>query len=369
MQRRDFEDISVLYVWVLTSRRKSLWARVGNHVSFMILALAALILERGPFDLVLSTSPPLFVGVAGWLTARLRGVPHVLDVRDLWPDIAVAMGELDKPLLIRLSRALERRLYRGANAISAVTESFCSTISAVAGESSRVELIRNGTHPAFFGSSEDPNRIRKELGMSVTAATLRIAYVGNVGLPQGLMHLVVAAQILESQGLDFELWIVGAGPMRLRLEEASREQGVASVRFRDRVDQARARDWMVAADVLVVSLANVEMLGQFVPSKLYDSIATGRPVLLGAPQGEARGILEDSGAGMSYAPEDARALALHLSILAADLELRRRLGEAGESFARSSLDRDVQAQRMVNLIEDLTGRNAKRGSSCELSQS
>ncbi|MFP6641066.1 MAG: glycosyltransferase family 4 protein, partial [Myxococcota bacterium] len=275
VQRRDFEDISVLYVWVLTSRRKSLWARVGNHISFMILALAALIFERGPFDVVLSTSPPLFVGVVGWLTARLRGAPHVLDVRDLWPDIAVAMGELNKPVLIRLSRALERRLYRSANAISAVTESFCSTISAVTGESPRVELICNGTHPDFFASSEDPNRIRKELGMSVASRTLRIAYVGNVGLPQGLMHLVVAAQILESQGLDFEIWIVGAGPMRLRLEEASRQHNVASVRFRHRVDQVTARDWMIAADVLLVSLANVDMLGQFVPSKLYDSIATG----------------------------------------------------------------------------------------------
>lgn len=356
-QRRTWDGIPVIHTWVHATPRKTIWARVANHVSFFFAAILASRLVGGRIDVVLSTSPPLFAAAAGWAIARLRRAAHVLDVRDLWPDIAVAMGELRQPLWIRLSKRLEGALYRSADAVTAVTESFCATISAHRGPLAAVHLVRNGSEIRCFRHRGDIAAARSRVGLEGCEKRFVLAYVGNLGLAQGLGHVVEAAQLLAQADDRVQIVLVGSGPVEARLRQHAARSGLANLLFVPRVDQERAADWMAAADALLVSLANVEMLRQFVPSKLYDALAVGRPVLLAA-YGEARSILEASGGGIAYPPEDALALATAVRRLRGDPELRRRLGHDGAAYAREHCDRAQHARALVDILEDVVrGRN------------
>ena len=352
--RRTWEGIPVIYVWVFASPKKVLWMRVANHVSFLFTAVLASLCLRGRIDAVLSTSPPLFAGVAGWTLARLRGAAHVLDVRDLWPDIAVALGELQNSNWIRLSKRLERALYRSADAVTAVTASFRDTIAAQVPEHVSVHLIRNGSHPELFGSRGDAASTRLRVGLG-ECTDFVVAYVGNIGLAQGLDHVVDAAHLLVEAHEPVRIVLVGGGPLVSRLRERAASSCATNLSFVPRVDRERAADWMVAADALLVSLADVDMLRQFVPSKLYDALAAGRPVLLGA-NGEALRILEASGGGLMYRPEDASSLVDRVRRLRTDPELCRRLGRDGAAYAREHCDRAHHARAMVCVLEKVVGQ-------------
>lgn len=353
-QQRLWEGIPVHYVWVYASPKKVLWTRVANHVSFLLMAVLASLRLRGRVDVVLSTSPPLFAGAAGRAIARLRGSRHVLDVRDLWPDIAVAMGELRNPRWIGLSKWLERSLYRSADAVTAVTESFCATIAAQTSRPGAVHLIRNGSHPEYFGNRSPTACAGLRANLGAAANRFVVAYVGNLGLAQGLEHVVDAAGILAQANEPVLFVIVGSGPVEARLRARAAKLQLANLLFVPRVDQARAADWMAAADALLVSLADVDMLQQFVPSKLYDALAAGRPVLLGA-RGEAQRLLETSGGGTAYWPEDATSLVTAVRELRADPERSRRLGLQGAAFAREHCDRAQHARAMVAVLEAVAG--------------
>ena len=145
----------------------------------------------------------------------------------------------------------------------------------------------------------------------------------------------------------------GAGSIKARLEErTAATSGATNLRFVPRLDQEQAAVWMVAADALLVSLADSDMLQQFVPSKLYDALAAGRPVLLGA-RGEARRILAASGGGVAYQPEDAVGLASAVRRLCSDPEGCRRLGRDGAADARAHCDRAQHARAMVDVLESI----------------
>jgi glycosyltransferase involved in cell wall biosynthesis len=350
MTWRRWDGIPVLYVWVYASPKKGLWSRVGNHLSFLVSAVLASLALCARFDVVLSTSPPLFAGAAGRVIAGLRRAAHVLDVRDLWPDIAVAMGELRQPRWIGLSKRLERSLYRSADAVTAVTESFCSTIAAQVEHPAVVHLVRNGSEPGFFGQRDPATVAALRGGLGAAAAHFLVGYVGNLGIAQGLPHLVEAARLAAAASDPVHFVFVGTGPLQARLQARVAELQLPNVSFISRTAPDRAADWMAAMDALVVSLARVDMLEQFVPSKLYDALAAGRPVLLGA-RGESARILESSGGGRVYEPEDAAGLLDAVRALARDPKCCRRLGEAGARYARAHCDRAQHAQVMVGVLE------------------
>lgn len=142
------------------------------------------------FDCVVASSPPPFLGVSGWLLARFCGAPFILDVRDLWPGLAVALGELKSPVAIWGARRLEEFLYERADGIAAVTQPFCSEIRERLKSKKPVELVMNGTTEEFMLPADERNRLRQCLGWTDDFVVL---YAGNVGVCQGLEHLVEAA--------------------------------------------------------------------------------------------------------------------------------------------------------------------------------
>ena len=353
---RTYNGVPVTHTWVLADPKKRSLTRILFYVSFMLAAVAAAVRLRGRFDVVLATSPPLFVGLAGWAIAKLKRAKFVFDVRDLWPDLAVEMGELQNPRVIGLAKRMERFIYRHADGVTAVTESFCRDIRRTAETDVPVGLVMNGTTPEVFDREAEGAQLRKEMDWEDCFV---VTYAGNIGLCQGLDHIVEAAALLDQEAPRVLFVFVGEGPVRERLAQEAERRRLRNVQFIGRVPLEQAAAYMAASDVLLVPLAAEAIYQKFIPSKLFDSMAVGRPLLL-AVDGEARRVLDEAEAGLYYAPESGEALADGVRRLLDLPEQRQEMGRKGKAFVKKHFDRRVQASEMASFLETIAqGDEAK----------
>ncbi len=331
LQRRSLDRCAVTYVWAWPARSKSALSRLASYGSYAATAALTGSFAARP-DVILASSPPLSVGAVGSLLSRRHRSPWVLDVRDLWPQVAGELGKVSSRRALDAAAALERRLYRDAAAIVTTTEPFNVHIGRIT-EASKVTVIPNGTTREWMAMGEtdvDPAAVGLDPDRFVWT------YAGNVGLSQGLDVAVEAARRL---GSSFQLLILGDGASRPGLRRAAAAAPAGSVVFRDPLPPAEASRVMRASDALLVCLADKPALGKTVPVKLYDSAALGRPIVVAAP-GEPRRISEQTGAAMTVPPGDAGALAEAVRRLREDESMRRRLVGAAREFAAANLRED-----------------------------
>lgn len=331
----------VVHTWVKTKPNKRGFDRLAFYVSYMVSSTLAGVFTRSKFDLVVASSPPLFVGAAGLAIAAARRVPFVFDVRDLWPDVALAMGELRPGRAATLATKLERRLYRSAALVTCATSGFAQVIRSKCPKA-RVEVVPNGADLDSLHVAEDRAKLRKALEIE----GFTVGYVGNLGLAQGLTHILEAAYIAQRTDLEIKFLFVGEGPMKPALEAMAAERDLANVRFVGRQSQADAARYMKAMDALLVPLGANEIYRIFRPSKLFDSMALGRPVLLSVP-GESQAILEEARGGVYYEPESA------VGLVEAVKKLLNEPMDCSEAvdYVRTRYDRATIGQEFVQKIE------------------
>ena len=339
--RRTVNGVKARYVWVRASPRKTAINRMLFYGSYAAMATVVGSTLRRP-DAVLASSPPLPVAAAAALVATRHRVPWVFDVRDLWPEAAIVLGELSDGRVARLVERLERRLYRSAAAIVTVTEPFRGDIAAHVPDPGKITVITNGTTQDWL-----------DIGASaVDRASLSLpedrfiwAYAGNLGIAQGLEAAIDAAKIL---GDGYQLLLLGDGPVRDSLQRRAEGLSSGTVAFHGLVEPLVAARYLRAVDALLVPLDAQPALRKFVPSKLFDCCAVGRPVIVAAA-GESQRLVADAGAGIAVPPADAEALAGAVRRLHDDPALGAGLAEAGRAFASQHL-RERQVAKLEEVL-------------------
>jgi glycosyltransferase involved in cell wall biosynthesis len=338
------DGIRVLRCWVYAVPNQGVRRRGLDHLSFMLTALLFGLPRLGRVDVVIASSPTLFSALSAWLIAAVRGIPFVLEVRDLWPEAIVALGLLSsRSVTVRGLRMLARFLYARATRVVVVTESFADALAAQGVPRSKLAVIPNGADTAFFGSGS-PNGVALHGSFTVT-------YVGSHGVSHGLDAVLDAAAVLP----DVTFVLVGDGAERDRLVAERDRRELHNVIMKPSVAKSEVPPLYAQADVCLVPLRDVPLFDSFVPSKLFEVLAAGRPVV-GAVRGEARTILERSGGAIVVDPERGDQLAQAIERLRSDPELCVRLGRQGASFARAHYDRDALAARYLALLHDVTAR-------------
>jgi len=336
----------VLRVWVKTSRVKDQRSRLAFYGSFMTLATAVGPLA-GRADVVLATSPPLFTGLTGVALARMKRAPFVLDVRDLWPAAAEALEQIAGRAAFRVATSLERWLYRQAAAVVAVTRPFCDHVDRLRDRPPGTALIPNGTLDLFF----DVNGGSPRASLGVPDDAFVVTFAGTHGIAQALSPVLDAAAEVDDR---FHFVFVGEGPVKERLREEAAQRGLTNVHFYNQVPIGEIPGLLGASDALLVPLSGHPVFADFVPSKMIDFMAVGKPVILSA-SGESARLLDRAGAGLVVAPEDPHALADAAQWLANNPAKARAMGESGRAFARRRL-RIVQAERLEQVLLDVARR-------------
>lgn len=326
--------VVVRRLWVAASPHKTTMRRVGFYTSFAVGAGATL-LGSARFDVVLASSPPLPGALAAGAVARLRQTPFVLDVRDIWPAAAEALGELSSQRMIAALERAERWLYRASSSVTATTRPFCTHIDRIAGRPVSVH-VPNGALDELVALPYSPPPTRGFV----------VGYTGNLGIAQGLGIVFDAAERLREEDVRFVL--VGDGPLSAELRAERDRRGLRAVEIRPAVPVEEIGRVMQQCSALLVPLRDHPLLDDFVPSKLYDAMAVGRPAIVAA-RGEAAALVRASNAGIAIPSEDGPALADVVRTLARDPGRAAALGEAGRQAAHDHA-RSRQIERLETVL-------------------
>lgn len=339
------DGMRVLRCWLYAVPNRGVGRRGLDHLSFMLTSVLFGLPRLRKVDVVIASSPTLFSGLSGWVMSRIRGVPFVLEVRDLWPEAIVDLGLMRRgSFSVRVLESLARFLYYQAALVVVVTEAFAERLTVEGVPRSKIAVIPNGADTRFFAPRQN-DTARAELERN---GRFVVAYVGSHGLSHGL-HVVLDAAALQP---EVTYLLVGDGADRERLLQQRDRRGLRNVVMRPSVPKAEVPRVYAEADACLVPLRDVPIFETFVPSKLFEVLAAGRPVI-GAVRGEARQILERSGAALLVEPERGDQLAAAVERLRGDAGLCERLAQAGRSFAVQQYDRDALAQRYLELLQEV----------------
>jgi colanic acid biosynthesis glycosyl transferase WcaI len=347
-ERSDLEGIDVIRVWVKASPVKSFRNRMLFYLTYMISAsLAGLLLARGHYDLIYASSPPLFVGGAALTLSYLRRIPMLFEVRDLWPESAVALGELSNPRAVAWATRLEEACYRRARAIVVVTEGIRKRLLERGLVEDKIHLVPNGANVDLFRFDLPARqRMRQELELGEKFVVI---YAGIHGVAQGLETLVEAARRLQSEP-QVHILLVGDGPKKAELVELVSQYKLVNLTLLDEQPRAAIPALLSAADAAIIPLRKLEIFKGALPSKMFDSWACERPVLLSV-DGEARQVLNAAQGGLFVEPEDSDALAHAILELRRQPELVQRMGKNGRAFTEQHYSRQAQAEKLAEIMQ------------------
>ena len=349
-ERDTLDGIEVIRVWVKASPVKNFRSRMAFYLTFMFnAALAGVLLARGKYDLIYATSPPLFVGGAALAIRSLRRIPLVFEVRDLWPESAVALGELSNPRAISLAARLEEACYKRARAVVVVTRGIQSRLHERGLPAGKVHLIPNGANVSMFRYRPQGRvRIRGKLGLENKFVAI---YAGIHGVAQGLETLIEAARLLQNQP-EIHFLLIGDGPQKSAIANLARQYDLPNITLLPAQPRGRIPDYLSAADAALVPLRNVELFKGALPSKIFDAWACERPVLLSV-DGEARQIVKTVGGGIFIPPEDPEATAQAILSLRDHPAARVLMGARGRQYTVEHYSRRAQAEKLMGILENL----------------
>jgi glycosyltransferase involved in cell wall biosynthesis len=347
--RETMDGIHVVRVWSFLAPNRGVILRALDFASFAVSGFLAGVFQKP--DIIVATSPQLLAAVAGHLLARVKRCPWVFEVRDLWPESITAVGAMKEGFIMRNLRRLEKMLYEGAERIVTVTEPM------------RMRLVERGVPAEKVGvvpNGADLERLIPRIRNARLAARLHlegkfvVAYVGTLGLAQGLEVVIRAAALLGHSDIHF--LFVGEGARRADLVEMAKSLGVANVSFVGAVPSDAAIDYLALADAIVVSLKKSTVFDGALPSKIFEAAAMERPILLSA-RGISADLVRSYHAGLVVEPENPEALASAAMRLRSDAQLRESFRAGCNRLARQH-DRDRLASLMLAEIRSAVATTA-----------
>lgn len=350
----DFRGARVHRVWAFGSRgRDNFWRRMLTYGSFMVLGGLRALFLRGNFDMLVAVSP-LPNGVAGALVSRLRGIPLMFDVCDIWPDCAVAVGMMPpRGLLLRVAQWLESAVYRQSERIGVVTRGFTENLVAKGVPREKVRLLPDWVEPAIY----DETLVNREAVRAEFALDGRfvVSFLGNFGLIMGLEAILETARIIRQRDPDVLFLFVGKGVSRPMMEERIRRDGLDNVRIMPYQPRSRVPELLAASDALIVTYKRTPITLITVPSKIYEYMSIARPVVAGV-EGVIGEILREAGCGIVSEERNPSEMADAILRLKSDPELCRTMGQAGRRYAIEHFSFDkVAADYELAIMETAVG--------------
>ena len=352
-QRETMDGISVVRVWSFVTANSGFGLRVLDYLSFMVMAALAAPFLRRP-DVVIGTSPQFFTLPAAWFAAKIKRRPWILELRDLWPESVKTVGAMKDSLPIRLAERLEMFLYRSADRIVTVTHAFKRILAERGIDDGKIEVVTNGVDLSRYAPQPRDRALEAELDLE---GRLVGGYVGTHGMAHGLETLLDAAEIARSDPAlaDLVILFVGDGARRAELEASATARGLSNVRFAGGVPKADIARYWSLLDFSIVHLKDDPLFTTVIPSKIFECMGMGIPVLMGV-RGEALEIVEGSGSGVGFAPDDAQALVQRMREFALDPAKRAAIA-TGARDAAPAFDREALAMRMLGIIQDTAAAN------------
>jgi glycosyltransferase involved in cell wall biosynthesis len=339
------EGVRVLRAYTYNALHKSFVQRVFAFISFMASSFIIGLGVRN-VDVVWGTSPPIFQGVTAWLLARLKGARFLFEVRDLWPDFAIAVGVLKNPVLMRMSFWLERFLYRHADRMIVNSPAYVAHVRSRGARS--VDLIPNGADPEMFDPADNGDAFRAAHHLENKFVVM---YAGAHGLSNDLGIVLEAASLLAYEP-DIHFVFVGAGKEKPALMQQAEALKLTNVTFLAPVPKRAMAATLAGAHACIAILKPLDEYKTTYPNKVFDYMAAARAVVL-AIEGVIRDLVEEADCGVFPKPGDARDLANAIAFLNAHRGRTRAHGLSGRAYLEEHFSRAAIAGKLVQVLQEV----------------
>jgi glycosyltransferase involved in cell wall biosynthesis len=341
--REKFEDLTIVRTFIIPTTRFGLISRLLNYASFLFSSFVVGTFLGRP-DVIIASSPPPTVGVSAALLSLLKMVPLVGDIRDLWPEYAIAIGELNSRLAVWSGLLTEKIFYKRCHAFITISEGLQKYLQNRS-PGKMVSIVMNGS------SIPDTEAYADRCACCFSNSNIIVCYAGVVGLLQPIQDIVDAAQITSDDN-TINYLVIGDGVKRESLENQLLSKNLTNIRFTGALPLHETLNLLLESDVAVVPLLGIEHFKSALPSKFFDYMALGLPIILGV-DGEARQILESNKTGVYYRPGCPDDLVEKIRWLQAHPAEAREMGDAGRRLVFDSFARSVLADKMEKIISQL----------------
>ena len=348
----NMDGVRVLRRWIFATPNAGVFKRLVNHFSFVISSVTA-VRALGRTDVIFVQSPPLPIGIAAVILSKLKRAPFVFNVSDVWPKSAIELGMLTNPLAITLAEALERFIYRHAARITVPTTGIYDELAARGIPRDKLFHLTNGVDVDLFHPAAPDPVLARRLGIDGRKVFM---YAGTHGLSQGLDVILEAAKLATNPEILFVLAGDGADkPALVRKAEAER---IANVRFLPSQSKTSMPDLLNLAYAAVIPLKPLAVFKSALPSKMYESMAVGQPIVA-SMWGQAADLVRAADCGIVSQPGDATALRDAVESLAAHPEAARRMGGRGREYAVEHFNRRRIAVRLRGLLQETASKRRR----------
>lgn len=347
-QTEEMAGIKVIRVWTYITANAGFIKRILDYLSYLPPAIIASCWVRQP-DVVIGTSPQFFTACAAYGVSVIKRIPFVFELRDIWPESIKAVGAMNDSFMIRALEKLELFLYRKADLIVSVTHSFKTILRARGVDADKIAVITNGVDGARFFSLPKDAELVARYGLEQKFVA---GYVGTHGLAHHLETILDAAKLaMDAGNTVYRFLLLGDGAKKAELVALAASMHLDNVIFIDSVAKEQVVRYLSLLDVSIIHLKKMDLFTAVIPSKLFESMAMGIPVLHGV-LGESADIVVENQAGIVFEPENAAQLYQALLQLHEDQALYQHIRQQGFNTAQK-YDRITLANQFLALLQAL----------------
>jgi len=343
------ENVTLYRTWTYAGYNRNFIGRVIGYLSYTFSSLIKSMMLKKP-DVIIITSPSIFVGISAITLSKIKRVPFVLEVRDLWPESAVATGALNNKTLLNILYWLEYKLYKLSKKIVVLTPAFKENIEKRFPEFiGKIEIITNGADFSIMDSDAQRKEIREQNewhGKKV------FAYFGAHGLANDLMQVVEAAKEMQNY-TNILFVLIGDGMQKKSLQEKADEYKLKNLQFIDSVPKNDVVDYINAADIGMAILKKTDTFKTVYPNKVFDYMSCKKPILV-TIDGITKKLIENAKCGLYAEPENLQAFEESVKVFSTmTKEELLQLGENGFKYVKEHFDRENLAERYIEVIKDV----------------
>jgi len=340
--REIIENIPVHRSSIYVSSKKGMIKRLANYFSFVTTSYYCAGKRIQPVDIIVCESPPLFLGITAVMLKRKWKCKLVFNVSDLWPESAEKMGIINNKFIIRRSYKLANWIYRNADLITGQTQGI---VEAIRKMQPQQKLF-------WFPNGVDLPKFNNHIPSINNNGKFTLLYAGIIGHAQGLEVILHAANKLKQQS-DIHFYIIGDGPVKENLIALQQQLQLCNITFIENQPSEKIIEWLKLCDAYIVPLRKLDLFKGAIPSKLFEPLALGKPVLLGV-EGEAKELFIDKAqGGLFYEPENVNELTNAIITLCKNRQLANELGNNGKHFVNTHFRRDKIAEAFWQQLQQL----------------
>lgn len=344
------ENITLYRTWTYSKYNSNFIGRIIGYLSYTFSSLVKALFLKKP-DIYIVTSPSIFVGISAILVSKIKRIPFIFEVRDLWPESAVATGVLNNKFLLKILYILEYRLYKYSKKIVVLTPAFKDNIEKRFPEFiGKIEIITNGADFSIMEKEHKGIELRNRLGWKDKKI---FTYLGAHGIANDLMQVVEAAKyFIHDKKIQFVL--IGDGMQKNLLKEKANEYGLTNIEFIDSVPKHEVVDYINASDVCMAILKKTDTFKTVYPNKVFDYMSCKKPVFV-TIDGITRDLIETSNCGLYAEPEnlDEFKKVVDKFLNMSDEELKN-FGENGYKYVKKYFDREKLAMEYIEIIKEVS---------------